>query len=290
MKQNNEHSNLDSVDLKSKEFFSGGAFRWKKNSDEVWAAIDRRIKDRPQSRLLSVNFRVVKWMAAASLVILFSVGSFMRFYVVSVVSSAGQHAEAILPDQSTVKLNAQSAIAYHPYWWRFSRTLELKGEAFFEVEKGRKFTVSSQKGITQVLGTSFNIFAREDIYKVTCVTGTVRVKSGQGHEVVITPNSKAEISPGGEIRVFTNIETFPEISWKKNIFIFTATPVYQVFHEIERQYGISIDAQVDANSLYSGNFTKEQNVEEILAYVCPALGLKFVRTSGGGYLISRNDE
>jgi ferric-dicitrate binding protein FerR (iron transport regulator) len=290
VKQNNENSNLNSIDRKSKAFFSGGEFRWKKNAGDVWTSIDQQISKQPKGKLSIGNFGLTKWIAAASVLILFSVGSFMRHYTVTVKATAGQHAEAILPDHSEVKLNAQSSISFHPYWWRISRNVKLDGEAFFEVEKGRKFTVTSPKGITRVLGTSFNIFARDEVYKVTCVTGTVRVKSAQGNEVVIKPNSKAEIGPNGKIQVMTNIEIIPEISWKKNIFIFTATPVYQVIREIERQYGISIEANVDGNSLYSGNFTKEQNVEEILAYVCPAMGLKFTRKAGGEYLITRDDE
>lgn len=290
MKKNSNDTDLNSIDLKSKAFFSGGEFRWAKSGADVWATLESKIEDQPKSRLLLVNFSVTKWLIAASIVILFSVGSFMRLYTELVIAPAGQHAETLLPDQSKINLNAASSVSYHPYWWWVNRNVKLQGEAFFEVEKGRKFTVESSKGITQVLGTSFNIFAREDIYKVTCVTGRVRVKSNEGHEVVITPNSKAEINQKGEINVLTHIETYPEISWKKNIFIFTATPVYQVFNEIERQYGISIEAKVDGNSLYSGNFTKVQNVEEVLAYVCPAIGLKFVRKSDGEYLISRNDE
>jgi ferric-dicitrate binding protein FerR (iron transport regulator) len=168
--------------------------------------------------------------------------------------------------------------------------VKLEGEGFFEVEKGRKFTVSSAKGITQVVGTSFNIFARDEIYKVTCITGSIKVKSRLGFEVLLKPNCKAEIQPDGKINVLSNIETFPEISWKKNIFLFTASPVLQVFKEIERQYGVNIETKFEDHSLYTGNFTKDQNVEEILEYVCPALGLKYIRKSTGQYLIIRNDE
>jgi transmembrane sensor len=290
VKQNNEHSELHSIDQKSKAFFSGGEFRWKKDRAEVWASLESRMNDQPKGRLMFVNFGFAKLMAVASILIIVSVGSFMRLYTVSVESLAGQHADAILPDQSVVKLNAESSISYHPYWWRINRNVQLQGEAFFEVEKGRKFTVSSPKGTTQVLGTSFNIYAREDIYKVTCVTGSVKVKSALGKEVVIKPNSKAEIGANGDIQVSNNIETYHEISWKKNIFIFTATPVLEVFNEIGRQYGIAIDANIDGASLYSGNFSKEQNIEEVLAYICPAMGLKFSRNASGEYFISRNDE
>ncbi|MCL4482088.1 MAG: FecR family protein [Bacteroidetes bacterium] len=290
MKKNSLHTDLTFVDQQSKAFFKGGKFRWKKSEADIWANIEANLVDQPHGRSISLNFNLVRWIAAASIVILLSFGSFLRFDTLTIKTPAGQHLEAMLPDQSEVKLNAQSSISYHPYWWLISRKVNLEGEAFFKVQKGSKFTVESKIGITQVLGTSFNIFAREEIYKVTCITGTVKVRSRMGYEAIIKPNSKAEINKKGEINVSTQIETFPEISWEKNIFLFTATPVHAVFTEIERQYGVKIDTKINNGSLYTGNFSKDQNVEEILEYVCPALGLKYVRKSVDEYLIIQKNE
>lgn len=290
MKNEKEHINLEAVDRQSKAFFSGGTFHWKQSKAEVWAILEHKIDALPQTRKLIFNSVMVKWAVAASIAILMATGSFLRFYSVTVQSPVGQHLVAELPDHSKVDLNAQSSLVYYPYWWKFSRIVALEGEGFFDVQKGNKFTVKSVRGTTQVVGTSFNIFSRENVYKVTCVTGSVRVKSKAGFMALLKPNSKAEIQSDGKIKVSENIETYPEISWKRNVFLFTASPVFQVFKEIERQYGIHIETKVDDHSLYTGNFTKDQNVEEILEYVCPALGLKYIRKSAGEYLIIRKDE
>lgn len=290
MKQKKEHINLDAVDRQSKAFFSGGTFRWEKSQDEIWSILEGKIDAHTRLRSSFLNISLTKWTVAASILILFATGSFLRFYSVNIQTPDGQHLVAELPDQSKVDLNAESTLTYYPFWWKITRIVKLEGEGFFEVQKGKKFTVISSKGSTQVVGTSFNIFAREEIYKVTCVTGIVKVKSKAGFEVVLKPNSKAEIQPGGKINVLENIQTYPEISWKQNIFLFTASPVFQVFREIERQYGVHIESKVDDYSLYTGNFTKDQNVEEILEYVCPALGLKYIRKSVGEYLIIPKDE
>lgn len=290
MKPNKEHIDHSAADRQSKAFFSGGKFLWKKSEADVWSTLEARMNAQPKGRSLILNFTRSQWAVAASIIVLFSLGSLLRFYSVTVETTAGQHFAAELPDHSKVNLNAQSKLTYYPLWWKIQRIVKLDGEGFFEVEKGKKFTVNSPKGITQVLGTSFNIFSRAEIYKVTCVTGSVKVKSRTGFEAILKPNSKAEIQSNGKINVLVDIETFPEISWRKNIFLFTASPVLQVFHEIERQYGVKINAQPDTYSLYTGNFTKDQSVEETLSYVCPALGLKYVRQSSGEYLISREEE
>ena len=290
MKQDKEHIDLNAVDRQSKAFFTSGKFNWKKSNADIWATLETQLVSQPKGRSIVIHFNLTKWAVAASIAVLFSLGSYLRFYAIQIDTPLGQHLLADLPDHSKVNLNAQSTLIYYPYWWKVKRIVKLEGEAFFEVEKGKKFTVISSKGITQVLGTSFNIFSREEVYKVTCISGVVKVKSKSGFEAVLKPNSKAEIQADGKINVLEDIETFPEISWKKNIFLFTASPVHQVFYEIERQYGVKINVKTDNYSLYTGNFTKDQNVEEILNYVCPALGLKFIRKSTVEYLIIPENE
>ena len=290
MKENKEHIDLIAVDQRSNAFFSGGKFIWTKSEAEIWSNLESKIDVQPEGRSFKFNFRIATWAVAASILILFGIGSFLRFYNVRIETSAGQHLLAELPDHSKVELNAESKITYYPYWWKISRIVKLEGEGYFEVEKGKKFTVYSSKGFTQVLGTSFNIFSHDEIYKVTCLSGSVKVKSLLGAETILKPNSKAEIDTQGNINVLTGIETFPEISWKKNIFLFTATPILNVFYEIERQYGVDIQVPTDNTTLYTGNFSKDQNVEEILNYVCPAIGLKYIRKSHVEYIIIRENE
>lgn len=290
MKKEIEHSDYSAIDKQSKAFFAGGNFLWEKSMADVWTSIEARIESQPKGRSIVMIFSRSKWTVAAGIVVILSMVSFLRLYSVKIETFAGQHITAELPDHSKVDLNAQSTLIYYPYWWKVKRIVKLDGEAFFAVEKGKKFAVISQRGTTQVLGTSFNIFSRAEIYRVTCITGSVKVKSKKGFEAILQPNGKAEIQPDGKISLLAGIETFPEISWRKNIFLFTASPVLQVFHEIERQYGVKIVAQPDNYSLYTGNFSKEQSVEETLSYVCPALGLKYAKNSAGEYLISKDDE
>ena len=290
MKTENEHIDLTAVDPQSETFFKGGKFHWEKSQSAVWANLEAQIDAQPKARSLFFHFTISKLAVAAGIIVILTLGSFLRFYSITIETIAGQHFVAELPDHSKVNLNAQSSLTYNPYWWKINRLVKLHGEGYFEVEKGRKFTVQSTKGTTQVVGTTFNILARDEVYTVTCITGSVKVKSSVGFETILKPNSKAEIQTNGKIKVDTDIETFREISWKKNIFLFTASPVLKVFSEIERQYGVTIKTNINPSSLYTGNFTKDQNVEEILGYVCPALGLKYSRLSIGQYLITRENE
>lgn len=159
---------------------------------------------------------------------------------------------------------------------------------YFEVQKGKKFTVESKLGETSVLGTSFNIYSRDDSYRVLCLTGKVGVEASSKESVILNPNQEVVIKSG---KVFKqNIKLKPEntTSWRFNQFLYTATPFKRVIQEIERQYGISINTEEELNELISCNFQIKPNVEEILSVVCKPLGYHFTKTSEKQYLITRN--
>ena len=99
----------------------------------------------------------------------------------NILSTAnGQMYQIILPDQSSVWLNAASSLKY-PSSFRSmkSRTVELIGEAYFEIKKDKAhpFIVKTDKQKVEVLGTHFNINSYSDEAKTTTTLfeGSVRV-------------------------------------------------------------------------------------------------------------------
>lgn len=290
MKTNNEHTRTEPIDRQSKTFFANGSFRWKKDESLVWSHIETVMAKVPAGRGFVFNFRKQLLAAAAVLLLLLSTGAFLRFYALTISTLAGEHQLAEFPDGSTVYLNAESNLSYNPYWWAFSRNINFEGEALFSVVKGKKFEVKSANGRTVVLGTSFNVFARGSEYSVTCLSGSVKVTSTSKNSIVLVPESKATILHNGQINVQYQIESLPEISWKDNLFRFTASPIVEVFREIERQYGISIMANVNLNSRYTGSFNRTSSIDEVFQIVCPPMGLSFEKQADGKYLITQKNE
>ena len=211
-----------------------------------------------------------------TILLLIAVFSVFRFYTTTIQSPAGQHLTASLPDGSTVELNAQSKISYKPLWWRFSRTVNFEGEGFFKIVKGEKFSVSSKLAKTVVLGTSFNIYARGAKYEVSCYTGKVKVVTKSKNEGVLSPGYKAKLSLDGKVVIYKSENNESSISWIDNKFIFTAIPLHMVFEEIERQYDVQINLPEGIYFSYTGYFTKDKPIEEVLALVCKPFGLTFV--------------
>lgn len=226
-------------------------------------------------------------LLAASVIILLGIAGFLHFYTKTINAGNGQHLTVNLPDQSTVTLNAHSTLKYHPYRWFLSRKVEFSGEGFFEVSKGRKFEVSSSNGKTIVLGTSFNIFSREADYKVTCFTGKVKVVSPSSEEAILAPDFQATVGADGAITVVKLEQPGVVTTWKDDMFSFTSAPLQAVIDEIERQYDVKVEIDVDDQLVYTGHFSKGKPVEEVLSLICKPFGLTFVKKSDKQYLISQ---
>jgi ferric-dicitrate binding protein FerR (iron transport regulator) len=264
-------------------------YPYSRSKEDVWEALSKEMSAGrvPEEKVRRLNpYRLA---AAAVLALLLATTAFLRYYTQTVTAPAGQHVLAFLPDSSTVNLNAGSSMTYHPYWWKIARTVQLEGEGFFEVQKGKRFDVVSRYGEVTVLGTSFNIYARGGDYKVTCFTGKVRVESIVSHETIILhPDEHAYLEKSGNLKVVTHYDVKQSNAWMHDMFIFTGTPINLVFQEIERQYNVQIKVKGNLDYTYTGNFTRKMPVIEVLQYVCEPFGLTFVKQSENVYQIEQS--
>lgn len=260
----------------------------KKSKAIVWAELEQIIEMplQPQAKIRPIFAQ--KWAVAASFTLLVLLGGVatLRLYTKTVNCLPGMQQTAYLPDGSVVKLNAQSVLSYQPFWFKINRTLNLEGEAFFEVKKGEKFTVQSQNGNTTVVGTSFNIYARNKDYEVTCITGKVKVQAKVSKQnVLITPNQKVTLGTNGNLNAVLNVNTKLSTDWMNGQFIFTQTHLDKVFAEIARRYGVTILNKTNINQLYTGNFTKTKNIETALDLICKTFNAEYKKLPSGEFVV-----
>lgn len=248
--------------------------KWSKSKDEIWATVFEELEDTTKVVKIAPPKRPVWFYAVASIAaIAIILPSIAFFYTKSEIAEMGMHRAVVLPDGSKVDLNADSEISYKPLWWFISRDVELRGEAYFKVEKGSKFNVQVDGYTVSVLGTSFNVFSRNGNFNVTCLTGKVNV-SDQSESVILTPNMQASRN-GGKL-IATNIDDAQKsIEWKQGKFVFVAAPLKQVIQEIERQYNIEVLPSSIPNYSYSGYFTKTTDPNDVLKIVGTPFGIEF---------------
>ena len=287
MKKDNPHNKLNS-EMDFLNSLPKIKVTYSKSKEDVWKELSKKTTALPIPTKV-IKMQWLKYVVAACILLLLGFTGFINLYTKTIHCPKGKHLSVNLPDQSIVDLNANSSISYKPYWWKFSRKIDFKGEAFFKITKGSKFEIASNYGKTYILGTSFNIYARGNQYKVTCYTGKVKVVSTlTSDKILLLPNDHAFVTKNGKIELKKCKNTQDKISWRNNLLLFTKTPLQLVFKEIELQYDINIVEKGNFDLIYTGKFGKEKSVEIALHTVCMPLGLKFAKGPNNNYIITPN--
>ena len=203
--------------------------------------------------------RIITYAAAACIIGV--VGWFLWNSEEAYTELLTQKAETInevLPDGSAVQLNADTKLQFIKANWPEKRILDLEGEAYFEVIEGSDFEVFTPYGKVQVLGTKFNVRARDQFLEVICQSGKVRVASPRGDlKYVLNPGDGIRIQEGKQpISLEGGANKNPQ--WLNGIFKFKDVPLAVPLAEIERQFDIEIVAdKVDLNQEIRCNFQNE---------------------------------
>ena len=259
---NSENSNEELARLKETEDFktlekiahySTQIETPKVNVTEALAALKLKTQNTSKKgKGIQFNFQSL-YKYAAAVVILCTTSYFLLFNNTSNVKTTfAQTKNFSLPDASKVILNANSAISYDAESWENSRNLTLKGEAYFKVEKGKKFTVNTVIGKVTVLGTQFNVKERADYFEVKTYEGLVRV--AYKDTLVQLPKGTLFKVVNGKIAT-TNTFDVNEKSWLQKESNFKSTSLRFVLEEIEHQFGYKIETgTIDLNVLFTGGF------------------------------------
>ena len=195
-----------------------------------------------------------KFLRVAAVIAVLLTGSYFYMNTLNekVSTEFAERSEVVLPDDSEIFLNADSQISYSKKKWDKNRNIDLKGEAFFKVAKGKKFTVSTDHGTVAVLGTQFNVENREGFFEVTCYEGLVSV-THKNEEIKLPAGNSFLVINGKLISTGTPSGTLP--SWMNNESSFESIPLKYVFAELERQFNIKVSTEnIDTNLLFTGSF------------------------------------
>lgn len=244
--------------------------------EEALRRLKLRIENSSGPRTIELNpARKMRWIysVAASILVLFGVWSaFSYFGTTNIVAPKGQQTEYQLPDGSMVSINAESKISFRKSSFNKKRLLTLEGEAFFNVKKGSSFVVKTRFADIKVLGTSFNIYTRENSFKVSCVTGKVQVKNAT-EAVILTPGESATTS-SNHLKEYADKNISTVSNWRIGQFYFESAPLIDVFKEIERQFNVNFTLPDIDNKFYTGDFSNRDLVDA-LDVVCIPMELDY---------------
>lgn len=240
--------------------------------DKAWASLELQKKAEQPKVFTLAPFKAFLRIAAVVTILL--AGSFIYLTTLNeTVSTAYAESKAItLPDNSEIILNAESKVTYSVKNWETNRNINLSGEAFFKVAKGQKFTVATEQGVVTVLGTQFNVEARDNYLEVSCFEGLVSV-AFDGKETKL-PAGNSFLAINGELSV-QKVMVNGSPSWLTNESSFKSVPLKYVLDELQRQYNLRVKTEgIDVNQLYTGSFSNE-NLGLALKSISVPLQIKF---------------
>lgn len=241
-----------------------------KSKDQVWQAILEKLDNQQKAKIIPLTKIALR--VAASLLIIIAAGSIWiwGYGEMTIYSPKGQHITQFLPDSSSVQMNADTRISYNKVLWFIYRRVYINGEALFKVKKGKRFDVIADLATTSVLGTTFDVYARNGKVKVSCIEGRVSVKNNKSEDkVILTAGLNTQTKHN---KLTSPIETIKhdEAAWTFGEFYFNNTPLNEVIREIERQFNVEITYNKTEKKFYTGytGYFNNKDLNDALRLVC----------------------
>jgi ferric-dicitrate binding protein FerR (iron transport regulator) len=202
--------------------------------------------------------------------------------------------QLVLPDGSKVWLDAASSLRYPVRFTGLERTVELTGEAYFDIAPNatHPFKVMTRGVAVQVLGTAFNVmaYADEEAVRTTLVSGSVRVahdaaagdaaaQGGVAHDWAahdadggeastrqLHPGEQASWQNGGAAWALTHPDLREVLAWKQGEFRFQDARIDAIMRQIGRWYDVDIvySGPLPGNT-FNGVIPRKEDVRQLLA-------------------------
>lgn len=185
-----------------------------------------------------------------------------------------------LSDGTKVWLNSETELKYPRTFDGKERVVFLKGEAFFKVskDKTRPFKVVTEKSVTTVLGTEFNVnnYGENIGVRTTLVEGSVLVKNRETKKSIrLVPSEQSEIIGKSITRRKVDINDF--VMWKEGKFYFNKKSLQVIMAQIERWYDVDVffmDEELK-DYLFTGVINKDYSANKIFEIIEKTTNVRF---------------
>ncbi len=245
-----------------------------------WQKLMDRINYQPKQNF---NLRILfNWGAAAAILVLVFLGGkwfgevsrkpIAKITYTKIIAPEGNKSQIILPDSTHVWMNSGAELQYPSNFTTQNRSVKMKGECFFEVEKdpNHPFLVQGSEFQVKVFGTRFNVHEddRSDAADVTLVSGKVELLDlNNQHISELKPGQQYVYNNGeGHVQKAENLEALT--AWLNNMLIFDDQPFEEVIHYLDKWYGVKI--HLDHDLYYKHNYTfkvKTESLREVLELI-----------------------
>lgn len=188
----------------------------------------------------------------------------------------------VLADGTKVILNEGSSLRYSDAYGSENRSVQLEGEAYFDVRKMplSPFRVELGETSIHVLGTIFTVKARansSDIV-VTLLEGAVRLESSE-QQVLFAPNQQLIFNRNTRQVAINEVNAYDEIAWKDGLRRYSAIAFSRLIGELETAYNVRIVVHnkklKDPAVTVSGTFDRDQSLEQVFTVISRSLPIRW---------------
>ena len=241
------------------------------------------------------NFQgFANWHKAAAIALIFVFAGLAYLYTRSdkyiyYQTAFGETSEVTLPDGSSVILNGNTGLKFNNNWENQEvREVWVAGEAFFSVIHTQKdlpfFVYTSHDFNVEVLGTEFNVKARNTKTCVVLNTGSIQLnilEPGQRKRVTMAPGDMIAFENDPSLLVKKVVD--PEIysAWKDDKLIFDNTSIEEITILLKETYGLSVivsDSELLKQKI-SGS-TPNKDVDTLLDGLALLLDIEIITENG----------
>lgn len=265
-----------------------------KHIEDIWMSLSEKIEtigDHQKSRVIAPVYTGFSWYKVAASIAILLIAGFATWKYTHpdllgksqslLIEQAAESKRLItLIDGTKVWLNANSSIQYDENFGKDTRTVLLKGEAFFDVTKtGIDFIVQTNNLNIRVKGTKFNVTAFNNDVK-ECAT------LEEGRVVLqVKGNSEAfDMKPGDQVTfnhqsnaVSRKVVRPSSYSlWKEDPLKFHNAELEDILKEIQARYHVTV--RVHASGVMHEKISMtlhEETLEEAMELIGIATSLKY---------------
>ena len=260
------------------------------DTEASWEKFEARI-EQTQETVFSRLSPFYKIAAAIVIAVALSVAYFNPWAVEEYITGVGETLEVVLPDASVITLNESSSLTLSGAFNEEERLVEFTGEAYFDIAENPEKPFIIQSGVSEirVLGTSFNVDAREEgaFVKVDVTSGRVSLSEigNSTNQVLLTRGMSGQLSRETKLLASSEYRNENFQAWKTRQLNFEDIPMAEVADDFRDFFGENIRFENDAiQSCRFTSFFSQPTVKEVLEVLTLTLDLSYTQT-GDGYIL-----
>lgn len=228
------------------------------------------------------NFRF--WRAAASILIVMGLGWLgYRFFekanepaIANVLKTQQKTTEQTLPDGTKVFLNQNTTLSFTDDFGQDTRTVVLKGEAYFDVKRdeNRPFIIQANGTEVKVLGTSFNVRAYDQKVNVAVTSGKVQFSTPRAKTLLVKDETA---TAQADTIIKLPVVDLNAMAYRTKVFVFDKTNLGDVVASLREGY--QTDIQLSGrlkNCQLTARFERE-SLDATLSVIAETLHLQVTR-------------